>query len=191
LNNTKIDPVLVKSYDIQQSDNEVYSVFFAYVTGSPVDMDKAIILSTQEAKGIPGIVLDNDKFGKYGYRPLYISLRGYGKVKGDDSTTADNRADLSERLKEWFCNLDKMYTGKITMSTDISDNMPQPGEKLSFMGGEFYVIDVHHSWNYGSNPETALTISRGGDYSGGSFAEMKNIAKRYQEFKDAVEEWAV
>ncbi|MDR0473593.1 MAG: hypothetical protein LBH43_07985 [Treponema sp.] len=172
----QIDPVMVKSFDIQQSDNEVYTVYFAYIHGSPIDMDKAIILSSQNVKGIQGVAVDEGKFGKYGYRPLFISLRGYGKSQKDDVTTAENRLKLSNRLKEWFCNLDEMYTGKITMSTNItgkkeyalgkeSVEMPQPGEKISFLGGEFYVTAAQHSWNYGGNPETTLSISRGGDYS--------------------------
>jgi hypothetical protein len=198
----QIDPFMVKSFDIQQSDNGVYTVYFAYIHGSPIDMDKAIILSSQNVKGIQGVAVDEEKFGKYGYRPLFILLRGYGKSQKDDVTTAENRLKLSERLKEWFCNLDKMYSGKITMSTNISGKkeyvlgkesaeMSQPGEKISFLGGEFYVTAAQHSWNYGSSPETTLSISRGGIYKSGEFVEMTNTAKRYQEFKDAVEEWTL
>jgi hypothetical protein len=161
----QIDPCLVKGVDIQQSDNEVYTVYYAYIDGYPIEMDKALILHSQSVKGVPMIALDDDKFGRYGYRPLFISLRGYGKSHKDDTNTADKITELSNRLKEWFCNLDKMYSGKITMSTDITANMPQAGEKISFLGGEFYVTAAHHSWNYGNGPETTLAVSRGGNYS--------------------------
>ena len=161
----QINPILVKSFDVQQSDNEVYTVYFAYLEGSAIDMDRAILLATQDPTGDPRVSVDNAKFGKYGYRPLFISMRGYGKSREDDKNTADRIKNLSERLKNWFCHLDEMYTGKIVMSLDISSKMPQPGEKISFLGGEFYVVDSSHQWNYGGNPEITLTISRGGDYS--------------------------
>jgi hypothetical protein len=187
----KINSVFVKTFDTLQSDNEIYTVYFAYIDGYPVQMDKAIRLSKQSVKGMPGVATDDEKFGIYGYRPLYISLHGYGKSKKDDTTTGDKITELSIRLKDWFCNLDKMYTGSITMSTDISAIMPQAGEKITFLGGEFYVVDSQHRWNYGGNPETVLTISRGGDYSEGYFSELKNIAARYQEFKDGMESWTI
>jgi hypothetical protein len=179
--NKTIDPVLLKSFDIVQSDEEVYTVFFSYLDGYPVQMDKALILSTQRVKGLPEVVLNEEKFGIYGYRPLYLSFHGYYKSIGEDTTTSEELTKLNKRLMEWFGNLEKMYTGSITMSTDVYSEMPNAGEKIPFLGGEFYVVSSEHRWNYGGNPETTLAISRGGDYSGGSFKELKDVAKRYQE----------
>jgi hypothetical protein len=183
----KIDPVLLKTFDVEQSDEEVYTVFFSYLDGYPIQQDKALMLAGMRLKGMPEVVLDEEKFGIYGFRPLYLSFHGYYKSPEDDTTTADELTRLNGKLKEWFGNLEKMYTGNITMSTDISKEMPCAGEKIPFLGGEFYVVSTEHRWNYGGNPETSLAISRGGDYSGGSFEELKDVAKRYQELKDDVE----
>jgi hypothetical protein len=185
--NKKIDSVLLKGFDVAQSDEEVYTVFFSYLDGYPLQMDKALVLSAQRIKGVPGVILDDDKFGIYGYRPLYLSLHGYSKSEKEDDSTGDKLNELSETLKEWFGNIEKMYSGSITMSTSISNEMPCAGEKIPFLGGEFYVDTSEHRWNYGGNPETVLAISRGGDYSGGSFAELKEFEKRYRELKDEIE----
>jgi len=186
-----IDSVLVKNFDIQQSDSEVYSVFYAYINGYPIELDKALVISTEGVKGAPSVQEDEGKFGKYGYRPLHISLHGFGSSLKDDgdTSTEDNIVELSKRLKEWYCKLDEMHAGNITMSTAVSEAMPQAGEKIAFLGGEFYVVSSRHQWNYGSNPETALSVSRGGDYSSGKFAELKNITRRYREFKDAIDKY--
>jgi hypothetical protein len=141
-------------------------------------------------KGMPEVVLDEEKFGIYGFRPLYLSFHGYYKSKEDDATTGDELTRLNKNLKEWFGDLEKMYTGSITMSTDVLNEMPNAGEKIPFLGGEFYVVSSEHRWNYGGNPETSLAVARGGDYSGGSFKELKDVAKRYQELKDNVE-WKI
>jgi hypothetical protein len=182
---TEIDPLLVKSFDITQSDREVYTVFFSYLSGYSVQADKVIKLATQAQKDVQGVEIDNDKFAVYGYRPLFLHFNCYGKADGkDDDGTGDRLIELNKRLRRWYGNLDKMFTGNISMETDLSRDMPQAGEKVSFLGGEFYVVDSEHRWNYGSGPETNISVSRGGDYSGGSWEELKDTAKRYKEFKE-------
>ncbi|GHU88640.1 hypothetical protein FACS189476_06100 [Spirochaetia bacterium] len=159
-----INPVLLKSCDISQSCEEVYTVFYSYLDGYPMQMDKALMLSAKKLKGIPGVMVDEEKFGLFGYRPLFLSFRGYSKSMEDDTTTGEKINELNQTLKAWFGNLEKMYNGNITMSTDISTEPPCAGEKIPFLGGEFYVVSSEHRWNYGGNPETALAISRGGIY---------------------------
>jgi hypothetical protein len=189
---TEINPILVKSFDLRQSDSEVYTYFFSYLTGYPIQEDKAIILAAQGVKESPGGIIDTEKFPMYGYRPLFAHFNGYGKADGEDDTgTGDRLKNLNERLKNWYGNLDKMFSGNIAMETDLSMDMPQAGERVSFLGGEFYVVDSEHRWNYGGAPETNISISRGGDYSGGSFSELKNTTKRYQEFKKGLPSFAL
>jgi hypothetical protein len=170
---------LVKSFDIEQSDDEVYTVFFSYLDGYPVQMEKLIILSKQneESQSAPALVLDDNKYKKYGYRPLFVHFIGYGKdEKTDDTTTEAKLQKLNQRLMDWYGNLELMYNGTLTLATDLSIDMPQAGEKISFLSGEFYVTGAEHRWAYKGNPETILEISRGAVYDGGSgkFAyEMK------------------
>jgi hypothetical protein len=182
-----VNPVLVKSFDIAQSDKEVYTVFFSYLNGYPIQEDKILMIAVHEASGedmkaFPGIKIDEEKFGIYGYRPLFVHFIGYSyDPKRPDLDTSKHLQDMNERLQNWYANLDRMYSGSITMATDLKQDMPQPGERVRFLGGEFYVVDSEHRWNYGGNPETVISISRGGDYKSGKFAELRDVAKRYQE----------
>lgn len=181
----EIEPILVKSFELMQSDREVYTIFFSYLSGYPLQDDKMIILASQGVKDVPGVVIDSEKFGIYGYRPLFVHFNGYGKADGaEDTGTGGRLQKLNERLAAWYGNIDKMYTGTITMKTDLSQDMPQAGERVLFLNGEFYVIEAEHRWNYGGNPETTISIGRGGDYGGGSFRALQNTTQRYKEFKE-------
>jgi hypothetical protein len=182
---TEIDAKLVKSFDVKQSDSEVYTVFYSYLRGSALQEDRAIRIAVQESAGVPEIKTNTEKYGKYGYRPLFITFNGYGIADGtEDTKTGDRLKALNERLENWYSNKELMYSGSISMETDLSKYMPQAGEKISFLGGEFYVVDSEHTWNYGSAPETKISIDRGGDYSSASFSELMGIAKRYKQFKE-------
>jgi len=177
---------LVKSFDVEQNDNEVYTVFFSYLSGYPVQMDKLIILTKQNqgSKSDPALVLDDEKYKKYGYRPLFVHFLGYGKIEGErDTKTIEKLHDLNKRLMNWYGNLELMYNGQIAMSTDLSIDMPQAGDKILFLGGQFYVTAAEHRWSYKGNPETVLTISRGGVYL---YSDSSNM--EFMEFKE-LEYW--
>jgi hypothetical protein len=163
---------LVKAIDIEQNDKEVYTVFFSYLVGYPVEEQKGLRLAkqNQESKSAPSLVQYDEKYSKYGYRPLLIHFIGYSKAeKEDDNTTQGKLKKLNDRLKDWYGNIELMHHGQITMSTDLSMDMPQAGEKISFIGGEFYVSAAEHRWTYKGNPETILTVTRGAKYKGGKF----------------------
>ena len=181
---TSIDPKLVKSFDVKQNDNEVYTVFFSYLRNSAIQQDLAFKLAAQQLKECPGIEVDDDKFQKYGYRPLLVTFNGF-PAEGDTETPQNLQA-LNERLKEWFGKKEEMYSGTISMETNLAEYMPQPGERVAFLGGEFYVVDSEHNWNFGAAPEMRITIDRGGDYSLEKFSELKEISKRYQEFENCI-----
>jgi hypothetical protein len=181
----EIDPKMVKSFDLTQNDNEVYTVFFSYLSGYPIQEDKVIVLATQGIGDMPGVEIDEDKFKVYGYRPLFVSFNGYGKADGENDTkTTDRLQKLNARLKNWYGNKEKMFSGNITMETDLAATIPQAGEKIVFLGGEFYIVDSEHNWSYGGSPETKLTLARGGDYTSGQFSELLDTAGRYREFKE-------
>ena len=179
-----IKPEMVKAFELSQNDNEVFTVFFSYLTGSAIQEDVAIVLTAQDVKAYPGITEDKEKYGIYGYRPLFVNFNGYGKADGKtDTDTAERLISLNKELKKWYGNKEKMYSGSITMETNLSADMPQAGEKIKFLEGEFYVIDSEHSWSYGGAPETRISIDRGGDYdSNGAWHEMKSVTGRYRNF---------
>jgi hypothetical protein len=184
----EISPSILKAFDVSLSDEEVYTVFYAYLRGYPITMEKILVLNANDVNpGVPGPEVDGTKYGRYGFRPLYVTMNGYGSKEDLDKEgkTGINMNNLSLRLKEWYCHLDEMYEGNITLVTDIKENMPNAGDIVKFIGGAFYVIASEHHWSYGGNPETVLSVSRGGDYDdNGKFKKMTSITKWYQEFKN-------
>ena len=192
LNRTELDPVIVKGFDFEISDDEVYTAFFSYVIGSPIEQDKALRLAAQTGGyGSQALEIYKKKAGIYGYSPLTVSFNGYGVPEKDFKEEQEKRSKsyetLNQRLLNWYGHLDEMYKGTVTLATVLKEKMPMCGEVVSFLGGEFYVNDVEHTWNYGGNPETKLTVSRGGDYSSKKFGQLKNITKRYSIFKKLLE----
>jgi hypothetical protein len=175
----EIDPVAVKDFDVSESDNEVYTFFYAYLDGSPVQFDKALILTAQGAKASQESAVNREKYGIYGYRPLFAHFIGYDKDNKNQSVSR-NLKKLSERMAGWYSRVDEMYSGSITLETDLKEEMPGPGERVGFMGGVFYVTAAEHRWGYLRGPETIISISRGGDYdAAGGFHRLENISRRF------------
>ena len=93
----------------------------------------------------------------------------------------------------WYGHLEEMLKGTITIATIVNkeeskdEKTPMCGEIVSFLGGEFYVNEVEHTWNFGGNPETKLTVSRGGNYEKKKFAPLEGITKRYVLFKQLLD----
>ena len=175
LNITELQPNQVKGLDLVESDEEVYTVFYAYLNGYPIDENKALVLSTMENKIDPTLIVSTEKYKIYGYRPLIVHFQGYSPVDGEqDSDT--NMQDVTKEIKEWFENLPDMYSGNINLAMTHSDKTIQPGERISYLGGEFYVEGISHSWNYNSGGDINLSVSRGGHYSmGGRFTKFTGL----------------
>ena len=159
-NKTELDPAIVKGFDFDVSDDEVYTAFFSYVIGSPIEQDKALRLAAQTGGfGNEKVEIYNKKAAIYGYSPLTVNFNGYG--------TKEKTASDPEESKD--------------------EKTPMCGEIVSFLGGEFYVNEVEHTWNFGGNPETKLTVSRGGNYEKKKFAPLEGITKRYVLFKQLLD----
>jgi hypothetical protein len=162
LKTTEIDPLLVKSIELTQSDSEVYTVYFSYIDGYPEDFDKIFKMAVTGIAPNSSLMADEKKYGIYGYRLLQAHYLGFATSAEHDDV---RREDMNRRLKNWYDSLELMYGGSITMETDFSRDMPCPGEKIAMLGGEFYVVGAEHRWNYGEAPETTITVSRGGIYA--------------------------
>lgn len=180
VNNDKheIDAKFVKSFDFSQSDNEVYTVFYAYVNGYPIDEQKSLKLSTMENKK-DEVLVNSEKYKTYGYRPLIAHFIGYGVKDGEkDDSTQSNLQETCESLKNWYENLPDMLSGSISMVMDYQNGASiMPGDVVKFLNGEFYVEGITHSWNYGSGGEINLSVSRGGSYTAGKFSKLKEVGK--------------
>jgi hypothetical protein len=193
---TELDPAIVKGIDLDVSDDEVYTAFFSYVIGSPIEQDKALRLAAQTGGfGNEKVEIYNKKAAIYGYSPLTVNFNGYGTKEKTASDPEKSSAydKLNKRLMNWYGHLEEMLKGTITIATIVNkeeskdEKMPMCGEIVSFLGGEFYVNEVEHTWNFGGNPETKLTVSRGGNYEKKKFAPLEGITKRYVLFKQLLD----
>lgn len=179
---TQIKSTEVKNFSLSQSDKEVYTVFFTYLNGYPKDESFLMRVATlEENKSNPALVWNEEKYKVYGYRPLVAHFIGYGlpneTKESDDSATPNALQETSREMQEWFGKLDEMLSGSITLAMTYGRAKPiMPGEKISFLGCEFYVEGISHSWTYGNGGDITLSVSRGGDYSGGIFAKPENIS---------------
>ncbi|MCQ2577559.1 MAG: hypothetical protein MJ176_03395 [Treponema sp.] len=158
---TGIDPTYLTGYSINQSDSEVYNAFLAYIEGSAEDPSKYATLSAIENR----IAKDQEKMQKYGYRPLQVSFRGFDISKEKDNKSTDTINDCTKKMKDWYGSLDELYSGTINLVRGAGDELPRVGERVKFIGFEFYVTDKSHSWNYGGPVNVTLNVSRGASYS--------------------------
>lgn len=173
---TELQANEVKNFDLCESDDEVYTAFYAYLNGYPIDEQKTLILSTMNNKIDPTLIISSKKYQVYGYRPLIVHFLGYSPKDGEqDSDTS--LQDVTEEIKEWFENLPDMYSGNINLAMTYEKSSIQPGERVAYLGGEFYVEGVSHSWNYIGGGEINLSVSRGGVYSSGKFSKFKELTK--------------
>ena len=93
-------------------------------------------------------------------------------------------------MREWFGNLDRMMNGSITLAMTYNDDRPiMPGEVIGFLGGQFYVEGISHSWNYGQGGDINLSVSRGGDYDkGGKFHPFNGISEKINLLENKMDE---
>lgn len=181
-----IDIRTLKDIDLQETDDEVYTVFYSYLSGSALSEDKLIKLFAQgglDSNTTDGTISSNpEKFAMYGYRLLTCHFRGYVKPDGKADSSSGSMKDLNDAMRDWYSRLDDMLSGTILLSMtydDNYDNYINPGDKIRLLGGEFYVEGIAHSWSYGGNGTISLSVSRGGRYdSQGNFSILKNVSQK-------------
>ena len=163
-------------YSLHLSNDEIYTVYLAYLEGSQLDADQYIVIESSDAnkQGKSIFAVDEGKFNIYGMKMCQVNFRGYKKNEESNSIT-DTMHEYSKRLKNWFSHLDEMYMGSVTLVNNMRDAEAKIriGDKVGFLGGEFYVKNTTHSWSYGSTPTITAQLIRGGRYNqNGSFIGM-------------------
>jgi hypothetical protein len=184
-----IDPVMLVGYDLDQSDEEVYTVFNSYVIGSPKAKEfYEVVTDTVDT----AIQANKDKCAIYGFKLLSVSFTGFDRMQNEKAEEHGNKLNkalskLNARTLYWFSRLDEMYSGTITLITNFKNGNanPRAGCRLSFLGGQFYIEKSEHSWNYGGTPLNRITVSRGMVYdaNGRIKDEIPDIGKLYGEQK--------
>lgn len=160
-----LPPVFLQDYDIGDSDEEVKTMYGCFLPGSGISKEKALTLDEFSHT----MKKDSNKWPTYGYRPLFVELDFYNRdPENNFQSAASLMGDLSNKLYDWFQNNADFVTGTVSlMCIENSDytKFPRIGEKLGFLGGEFYIEGVRRSWQYMEAHVTTLSISRGYIYS--------------------------
>jgi hypothetical protein len=189
-----ISPLALVSYDVNQSDEEVYTAFMAYVIGSA--RDRSFYMGVNQGGEDDIAARDREKQTLYGFKPLEISFTGYdrqGNTGNKDAGTLKGALkELNELAKSWYSRLDEMYAGTITVCTDFNapHTNPRAGHRAKFMGGEFYIERADHAWNFGGTPTIKLTVSRGmiygddGKMKEGEAGIIRNVGRRFRELEE-------
>lgn len=182
-----IDTDFLTSYSLRKSCEEVYTTFISYLNNSPESSE-----TTQRAMSLenkPHVIVNKDKFKRYGYKPLKVNFVGFNNSGSSPETSEEfenqikkqsdlisNLESLNKKLDEWYSKLDEMLTGSISLVNQWKDFI-QVGEVIKFNDNYFYVTSVSHNWKYGSNGTITLTVDRGGRYKDGVFADEGDIYK--------------
>ena len=156
-------------YSLRLSNEEVYTAFLGYIEGSELSPDQYVIIdeTDREKRKKELLKIDRDKFSIYGLKMCRVGFRGYHKEKQEFVKTEDAMAKMGARLQKWFGRLDEMYSASATIINPFNGNgssIPHCGQRISFLGGEFYIQDVEHHWSYGGTATLSLGLSRGGLY---------------------------
>ena len=192
----KIDANILTDFTQTRNCEEVYTAFLPYVEGSSQSPEFYLNLAKGQnltKKGYNTAEKDLDKAKIYGYQLLTCSFCGYNSDEDSAKKSLDNIKSLSGKMKEWFSNMDEMYSGDLTIvnltnETNINTSVKKTrnarmGEWVSFAGGLFYITSEKHNWMFGDNPTINYQVIRGGDYSSGSFKPLKRISASYREFE--------
>jgi len=183
-----INPISLTDFELEQTDDTVYTAFASYIIGS--SMDRKFYMAAGQWGNDDKAMYDKDKVAIYGFKPLEISFMGFnrGTVNAD---TEKAIKELNELARYWYSRLDDMYSGTITMITDFRnpETNPRVGCRAKFLGGEFYINKTEHSWNYNAKPVLKLYVSRGmvydenGVMKNGTDGIIKDVGKKYKELE--------
>jgi hypothetical protein len=194
LNSYLIRPVSLISYDLNQSDEEIYTTFMSYVVGSA--RDRSFYMGVHQSGDDVIVVHDLEKQKIYGFKPLEISFTAYDRQGITENKDAGSLKaalkELNELAAYWYSRLDEMYSGTITVCTDFNNpkTNPRAGHRAKFMGGEFYINRADHAWNFGGTPTIRLSVSRGMIYDGGGemvsgeAGTVRNVGRRFRELEE-------
>ncbi|MDR2534543.1 MAG: hypothetical protein LBD29_00745 [Treponema sp.] len=190
-----ISPISLTAYELDLSDEEVYTAFVSYIIGSA--REREFYLGVYQTSKDDIVAHDRKKQKIYGFKPMELNFVGYDR-QGNSPKEDGNRAALIEELRElnkmalyWYSRLDEMYSGSITVITDFNkpETNPRAGCRAGFLGGEFYINKAEHSWNFGGTPTIKLTVSRGmiydnsGKMKDGKDGTIRNVGSRFRELE--------
>jgi hypothetical protein len=180
-----VDPIVVTDYSVGYDDSEVSTYFYA--TASSLGITNNMALIVDNYKNVYEI--DKDKWKKYGYRPLNVELSFLKRDETDSSSIDGSLSKISKMLSRWYAKNDEFLSGSISMESwdkvGVSDYY-SVGNRVEFLGGEFYLTDVQRKWAYGGPLTVEVKMTRGYQYEGnGKYqSPIKNVGKRFKEIEE-------
>jgi hypothetical protein len=177
-----IKPIILKEYTIGASDSDVYTVYYGVAPSFGYTNNLVMVVDNLHKN----IVVDEELWKKYGYRPLSVEL---SFLKRSDIQPNDIESALTETanlLHEWHRHNERFLSGVISVISYEDDAMKYPsiGGRLAMLGGEFYIDQIQRRWTYGQSPTSEINVSRGGVYDNGAYSgSINGLGKRMKEFE--------
>jgi hypothetical protein len=134
-------------------------------------------------------VVDEDRWKKYGYRPLNVELSFLKRDEIEPNDIENSLVKIARLLHDWYGNNDHFLSGVISVISYEDEKIKYPviGGRLEFLGGEFYIDDLQRKWTYGASPTTEIKVTRGGIYKSGKYSgPIKRLGRHMNEFADTV-----
>ena len=182
----RINPVQLTDFTLTKSCEEVYTAFMPYIEGSSMSPDFYMNVAKAEGiteKGYDYALSNQNKVNLFGYQLLTCSFVGYNADATNQSIDKEKLKKLAENMKNWFGNLEEMYSGDFTIVNIPSPGNVRIGNWINFAEGLFYINTANHTWNYGDNPMINYQVSRGGRWINGNFKSLDKLSVVYREFE--------
>jgi hypothetical protein len=181
----KIDPVLLTSFTLERSDQEVYTYYLASISGNGYTRNEQVFVS--------GSVIDEEKWPIYGHIPLMSENKFVAADRMP--STKENPKQINERitkeLYEQYRHNDEMVKGRFTLKY-IEDEkkgftIPRIGEKIAIFDCEFYVTEVTVILSHSESTSVTLGVNRGAIYSknGQYKSAPQNLSTKIYDFISA------
>ena len=185
-----IRPISLTAYDLNQNAEDVYTAFASSIVGSV--RGRNFYMAVNQGQNDEAVAYGK-KLGTYGFRLLELTFNGYARenntISDQHKTLTDTMTTLNKLAAYWYSRNDDMYSGAITLCTNFNnpEKNPRVGCRAEFLGGEFYINKVDHSWAYGGTPTIKLTVSRGfmydesGKIRDGEGGIIQNVGSKFRE----------
>jgi hypothetical protein len=158
----------LKRFDLNKSMEESYT--FYLVDPALFDPGDYGLIADGDA------VMDTDAFNKYLLREMHqqlfydtfqsVSATSANELRNDKANVINTDvANKALMLKNWYANNDKFLSGTFLMEVPKDSRLdPRIGDKIDWDGisdAYFYVEGVAHSWTYGGELTSTLSVTRG------------------------------
>jgi hypothetical protein len=179
----KIKPTILKEYNIGDDDSEASTVFYATAPSFGYTNNMIMVVDNLHKN----IKVDEEKWKKYGYRPLSVELSFLKRDEIQPNDVENSLVEIGKMLESWYKDNDRFLSGIFSVISHEDDSMRYPaiGGRLEVLG-EFYIDEIKRKWNYGSSPTSEIKVIRGGQYSndGKYMGPIPNLGKRLQELEE-------